>query len=122
MRFRKIILLVLSTVVLVGILTYLRLAFEQADVKTAVRLVEQAQIKGVPIGKKLHKWIPKSHRLCKTKTLSQFYGHMEVMCQDTRDLTHVFLWRVNVIDGMVKPANTSAKRLETGEPPWETEK
>ena len=41
--YKKILFVGLGTVVLVGVLTYLHIAFEGADVKTAIRLVEESK-------------------------------------------------------------------------------
>lgn len=120
MTLRKILLAVFTTLLLIGVLTYLNLAFQGADVKTAVRLVEEAKVGGVLLGDRMAKFVPQSRRLCEASVVSRFHGHMEVSCRDIQNEKRILDWRVNVIDGMVVPANVAAKRLGKGEEPWPT--
>lgn len=101
----------LLTLGLVGVLTYLRVAFWQADIKTAVKLVEEVKVGGHPLKEKINRVIPLERRYCSVKETNTFYGHTEVTCVDTQRTEVVLVWKVNVIDGMVVPGNEAAKAL-----------
>ncbi len=116
----KVVFIFSGTVLLVGTLTYLRLAFEGADVKTSIRLVEEAKAFGVPLRQRINEALPLRQRFCEARSLDSFQGHMEVVCRDTILPLHLLKWQVNVIDGQVIPANDAAIRLGKGEAPWAT--
>ena len=108
----------MATLLLVGALTYLHLAFEGADVKTAIRLVEEAPVDGTVLGQRLDGVIPRDQRLCEATVLSRLRGNMEVRCTDVQRPEHVLYWHVNLFDGLVQPVNEAAKRVGKGENPW----
>ncbi|MCB0308741.1 MAG: hypothetical protein KDD48_05165 [Bdellovibrionales bacterium] len=108
----------LLVVVLVGIVAYLQIAFQKADMKTAIRLVQEARIQGETLGIRIEKVMPLRERRCSVKIIDKFYGHMEVDCQNTVFPSQRLSWKVNVIDGMVGPLNQAAKILGEGESPW----
>lgn len=107
-----------AVLLLIGILTYLQLAFQGADVKTAIRLVEEAKTDSGVLRERLEKVIPMERRHCRVAVESQFHGHVRVECRDTAQADHVLSWKVNIIDGMVIPANPSAEILGKGGDPW----
>lgn len=104
--------------VLIGGLGYLQLAFEKADARTAVRLVEEASVDGKPLVWKIDRVIPPEFRRCKASVKKRFFGHMEVLCHHTQKSHQVLAWLVNVSDGMVKPSNEASVRLGQGQAPW----
>ena len=106
------------TLVLVGVMAYLQTAFQKADVRTAVRLVEEAQVSGKPLLWSMDRAIPRERRSCEVEIVSKFYGHAKVSCRDTVNELNELRWSVNVVDGMVKPDNESAIKLGKGEMPW----
>lgn len=106
------------TLVLVGILAYLQMAFQKADVKAAVRLVEEVQIDGKPLLWSIDNAISKHQRVCEVSIVNKFYGHAEVVCYDSSERNRELRWLVNVVDGMVKPSNEAAIRLGKKETPW----
>jgi gamma-glutamyl phosphate reductase len=112
----------LGTVVMVGFLIYLRVSFQNADMKTALRLVEEAKIGTTTLGNAIEKVLPKGRRLCEALPISEFYGHMEVVCRNRENMDHQLRWQVNVVDGMVKPANEASVNLGKGRSPWQEKK
>jgi len=104
--------------ILIGILAYLQIAFQKADIKTAVRLVEEVQVSGKPLGWAIDAAIPKERRVCSVSVIKKFYGHTEVVCRDSSTPTNELRWFVNVVDGMVKPSNEAAVRLGNGAFTW----
>ena len=108
----------LLVMTLIGIMTYTRIAFMQADVKTAVRLVKEVQVDGRPLAWRINQYIPDAQQDCIAEVKNKFFGHMLVTCQDASKPANIFQWSVNVTDGMVVPANTAAKDLGEGKEPW----
>ncbi|HLG20628.1 MAG TPA: hypothetical protein VI895_12550 [Bdellovibrionota bacterium] len=107
-----------ATLLLIGILTYLQLAFQGADVRTAIRLVEEAGTGNMSLKIQMAEFLPSDHRLCQAIPVNRFHGHMNVTCSDTKNRTHELRWQVSVIDGLVIPANLAAEKLGKGEEPW----
>jgi hypothetical protein len=107
-----------ATALLASVLAYLQLSFEGADVKTAIRLVEESKVGTESLGERMSKFLPLERRLCEAYKTNRFHGHMEVVCRDTETPAHEFRWRVSVIDGTVIPANAAADRMGKGEVPW----
>lgn len=105
---------IFATLTLIATLAYLQIAFDGADLKTAVRLVEEAKVAGQPLGKRLNAVIPLERRRCTAVTRNEFQGHLEVTCSDISDAQHVLRWNINVLDGMVQPANQAAVDLGKG--------
>lgn len=116
----RILFAVSSILLLIGILTYLQLAFQGADVKTAIRLVEEAKTDTGSLRDKLATVIPLEQRYCGVTVENRFHGHLRVDCRDTANADHILSWKVNIIDGMVIPANPSAEILGKGGDPWPT--
>jgi len=114
----KLAFLALATMVLIGVFIYLQISFQGADVKTAIRLVEEAKASGITLGRRMGKHLPLKNRYCEASSVNQFYGHMEVVCRDLKSIDHQLKWKVNVIDGQVAPANEAAIKLGKGESPW----
>lgn len=110
---------VLATVAMMGIMTYLNLSFKEADIKTAISLVESAKSEGVTLRERMETFLPNAKRFCEARTLSEFYGHMEVSCKDLSLPAHLLVWNVNLSDGMVIPTNDAAMKLGKGVAPWE---
>ncbi len=108
-------------VVMLGLMAFTQMMFNQQDYKHAMNLVQNVNTKHGKLGQSIDQWILPSSRECSLKTLSQFYGHYEVICFDLKTPKHVLIWKVNVIDGMVAPVNEEAVKLGQGEKPWPLE-
>jgi hypothetical protein len=120
MKQSKLVIAVAMTILAIALMAYLQIAFRGADVKTAVRLIEEARAGGVTLKERMAKVLPFERRLCEASVLNDFQGHMEVTCLDIQERSHILKFQVNVIDGMVKPANEAAVKLGKGEEPWST--
>jgi len=114
----RVVFFTLGTLVAVGLLMYLRLAYEGADAKTAIRLVEEASPQGTTLAKRLEKFLPAEFRLCEAWVESRFRGEMGVSCRDARGSSDGLRWRVNILSGQVWPLNGAAVRIGKGESPW----